>query len=73
MRKAALQHGAPKAGNHTLRLPEQLPRKFLDHNLSGNYSGYRECLIENDWLLIYREASSELELYRTGTHSALFG
>lgn len=57
----------------TLRIPEPLPRKFLDHNLSGNFSGYKECHIENDWLLIYRQEAGELELYRTGTHSDLFG
>lgn len=31
-----------------------LPQKYLDHSLSGNYAGYRECHIEPDWLLIYK-------------------
>ena len=56
----------------TLRIPEALPEKNKDHSLSGNYSGYRECHIEPDWLLIYRQTSGELQLYRTGTHSDLF-
>ena len=56
----------------TLRIPEALPEKNKDHSLSGNYSGYRECYIEPDWLLIYRQTSEELQLYRTGTHSDLF-
>ena len=56
----------------TLRIPEALPEKNKDHSLSGNYSGYRECHIEPDWLLIYRQTSEELQLYRTGTHSDLF-
>lgn len=31
-----------------LRIPAPLPAKNIDHNLSGNYSGYRECHIEPD-------------------------
>ena len=53
---------------------EQLPEKNKDHNLSGEYSGCRECHIAPDWLLIYEIADDELILYltRTGTHSDLF-
>lgn len=53
---------------------ETLPEKNKDHNLSGNYSGCRECHIMPDWLLIYEIADEELFLYltRTGTHSDLF-
>lgn len=57
----------------TLRIPDVLPPKNRDHNLSGNYSGYRECHIEPDQLLIYQQENNELLLYRTGTHSDLFG
>jgi mRNA interferase YafQ len=57
----------------TLRIPESLPPKNKDHNLGGNYHGYRECHIEPDWLLIYRQDINELLLHRTGTHSDLFG
>lgn len=56
----------------TLRIPAQLPLKNKDHNLSGNYSGYRECHIEPDWLLIYKQTDDELRLDRTGTHTDLF-
>ena len=56
-----------------LKVPEALPQKNLDHDLSGNYIGYRECHISPDWLLIYRQAGNELLLYRTGTHSDVFG
>ena len=55
-----------------LRIPNALPPKNYDHNLSGNYAGYRECHIEPDWLLIYRIESNELLLHRTGTHADLF-
>ncbi|MDE6052726.1 MAG: type II toxin-antitoxin system YafQ family toxin [Lachnospiraceae bacterium] len=57
----------------TLRIPAPLPAKNKDHNLSGNYSGYRECHIEPDWLLIYKQTDNELKLDRTGTHADLFG
>jgi len=51
-----------------------LPEKNHDHNLSGDYSGCRECHITPDWLLIYEIDHGELILYltRTGTHSDLF-
>ena len=51
-----------------------LPQKYLDHSLSGNYSGHRECHITSDWLLIYNIEKDilTLSLTRTGTHSDLF-
>jgi mRNA interferase YafQ len=55
-----------------LRIPEPLPKSNKEHNLSGNYSGYKECHIEPDWLLIYRYSDGELLLNRTGNHSDLF-
>jgi addiction module toxin, RelE/StbE family len=57
----------------TLIIPAPLPTKNKDHNLSGNYSGYRECHIQPDWLLIYQQTDIELLLYRTGSHADLFG
>lgn len=62
-----------QAAVDTLRIPAALPEKNKDHQLTGNYSGYRECHIEPDWLLIYKQTADELQLYRTGTHSDLFG
>lgn len=52
----------------------KLEEKYKDHDLSGNWSGYRECHIQPDWLLIYKIDGNELILYltRTGTHSDLF-
>lgn len=38
-----------------------------------NYANKRECYITSDWLLIYHVESERLMLYRTGTHSDLFG
>jgi mRNA interferase YafQ len=53
---------------------EKLPEKNRDHELTGNYTGYRECHITPDWLLIYEIDGDNLILYltRTGTHSDLF-
>jgi len=49
-----------------------LPLRHNDHILTGNYSRHRECHVEPDWLLIYKETEDELILVRTGTHSDLF-
>ncbi len=51
-----------------------LAEKYRDHELTGNYSGFRECHIQPDWLLVYRVEADELILFlsRTGTHSDLF-
>lgn len=53
---------------------EKLEEKYKDHQLKGNFKGYRECHILRDWLLIYKVNEKELVLYllRTGTHSDLF-
>lgn len=53
---------------------ESLDLRYRDHSLSGNYSGFRECHIQPDWLLIYRIDNDQLILTasRTGTHSDLF-
>lgn len=51
-----------------------LPEEYLDHPLSGNYKGFRECHIQPDWLLIYKIAVDKLALAltRTVTHSDVF-
>lgn len=51
-----------------------LAEKYRDHELTGNYFGFRECHIQPDWLLVYRVEADELILFlsRTGTHSDLF-
>lgn len=53
---------------------QPLPIKNRDHNLTGDYIGFRECHITPDWLLIYKIEKEELilTLMRTGTHSDLF-
>ena len=51
---------------------KELPAKIRDHVLTGNYTGYRECHIEPDWILIYRIESDLIQLIRTGSHTDLF-
>jgi mRNA interferase YafQ len=51
-----------------------LPPKYCDHPLKGNWKGYRDCHVENDWVLIYKIDKKEktLILVRLGSHSELF-
>jgi len=49
-----------------------LDPKQRDHALTGNFSGFRDCHIDPDWLLIYRVEADTLYLERTGSHSDLF-
>jgi mRNA interferase YafQ len=51
---------------------ENLPARFVDHALTGSWSGWRDCHIEPDWLLIYKITPDTLTLGRTGSHSDLF-
>ena len=59
---------------NTLASNKKLEKKYHDHVLTGNLSGFRECHIDNDWLLVYRIDREELILllFRTGTHSDIF-
>lgn len=50
-----------------------LPEKNRDHSLIGDFSGYRECHLKPDLLLIYfKEGDDILKLYRIGSHSEIF-
>ena len=51
----------------------ELPQKYKDHQLTGNWNRRRECHIRSDWLLIYKIENGILYLERTGSHSELFG
>jgi mRNA interferase YafQ len=53
---------------------QALDPRFRDHDLSGDWSGYRDCHVKPDLLLIYRKLDTEtLRLARLGSHSELFG
>lgn len=52
---------------------EFLRTKFQDHSLNGNWQGYRELYVQNDWLLIYKIKKENLilVLVRTGSHDKI--
>lgn len=78
-REARGQHRATLDGDLTQVLSaladdKLLDAKHRDHALSGDWSGYRECHIMPDLLLIYRKPDEEiLQLARLGSHSELLG
>jgi len=50
-----------------------LSSRNRDHALSGNWSGYSDCHLWPDLLLIYAKPSPDvLRLVRLGSHSDLF-
>lgn len=49
-----------------------LPRRLLDHSLSGEWRDHRDCHIKPDLVLIYRKPDDQyLDLVRLGSHSQL--
>jgi mRNA interferase YafQ len=51
-----------------------LDARCRDHDLFGDWTGYRECHVKPDLLLIYRKLDSDtLRLARLGSHSEIFG
>lgn len=59
---------------YKLQHGEQLEERFYDHELKGEYSGFKECHIKPDWLLIYlvEDEVLTLTLIDTGSHSDLY-
>lgn len=53
-----------------------LPAEWKDHELSGDWNGFRECHVGGDFLLIYKlHEGSKYDIVvftRAGTHSELF-
>lgn len=57
-----------------LATDKPLDPKYRDHDLSGDWAGYRECHLKPDLLIIYRKSNIDtLRLARLGSHSELFG
>jgi mRNA interferase YafQ len=42
-----------------------------DHPLKGGYTGWRDCHVKDDWVLVYKKERNKLLLLlsRTGAHS----
>ena len=57
-----------------LQQKQELPGRYRDQLLVGNWNGCRECHLESDWLLIYKIKYEEGLVYlaRLGSHSELF-
>ena len=52
---------------------QPLEPRYRDHDLSGDWAGYRDCHIKPDLVLIYRKSDADiLRLARLGSHSELF-
>lgn len=55
-----------------LQRGETLAPQNVDHPLTGNWVGFRDCHIKPDLVLIYRIFEQRLQLARIGPHSDLF-
>ncbi len=49
-----------------------LPGEARDHDLLGEYKGFREFHLGGDMLIVYTVRDDALYLQRMGTHSQLF-
>lgn len=50
-----------------------VPEDYKPRVLKGNYEGFMECHVENDFLLIWIDDTNfEIRLARLGSHSELF-
>lgn len=74
MQKRGLDISALDFVVDTLRQGKPLDAKYRDHDLHGNLTGFRECHVKPDWLLIYliEDNILTLTLVDTGTHSDLY-
>ena len=51
----------------------RLDSAYRPHKLSGEYEGWWECNIESNWLLVFDTTREAVILFRTGSHTDLFG
>jgi mRNA interferase YafQ len=50
-----------------------LPVGYRDHPLKGSPSGYRDCHLRGDMVVIYQATADLVKFVRIGSHSELFG
>jgi len=50
-----------------------LPPEYADHELKGDWQGFRECHVGGDFLLVYQlRQDGSVVFTRAGTHAELF-
>lgn len=58
---------------HCLCNDLELPKKYQDHELIGNFKGIRDYHVRPDLVLLYTKKDNDyLQLIRIGSHSDLF-
>lgn len=58
----------------SLAADAELHPRYKDHALTGDWSGYRDCHVRPDLVLIYgRPDAQTLRLARLGSHTEVFG
>lgn len=72
MRKSGKKIDKLKDAMRLIASEEQMPIKYKNHQLSGEFEDCMECHIEPDWLLVYKIFPNHILFERTGTHSQLF-
>ncbi len=59
-----------------LQKDEPLEQRLHDHDLHGNYTGFRECHVHPDLLLVYKKTDNGelhiLSLARISSHTNIF-
>jgi mRNA interferase YafQ len=50
----------------------QIPQKYCDHKLHGEFRDFRGLHINPDWVLVYRTDADFVYMHRTGTHSDIY-
>ena len=50
----------------------ELDKKYLDHNLVGDFKGFKECHLKPNWLLVYKTDNQYIKFARLGTHQQIF-
>lgn len=72
--KRGLDIGILTEAVNILQVAGRLPDTYKPHKLKGKFTGCWECHLQPDWLLVWRQNDSVLELIMidTGTHSDLF-
>ena len=58
---------------HLLSATGSVPENYRPHMLLGDYKGFMECHVGNDFLLIWFDETNDIiKLVRLGSHAELF-